>query len=292
MNLQLLESFVVVAEEENVSRAAIRLRIAQPALSRRIQQLESDIGAELFIRHGRSLRLSAAGSALLSDARAILAAGSQAAQRALDVSRGNSGRLSIGVVEVSAIGGVTARIIRRFRERHPGIIIDLQPMISAEQWPLLRDRRLDLGFVYWAPDEPWTQTRTVAQDAVALALPARHPLARRKRIRLGDLAGEPFVQLPRWRSPIYHDLVMAATLRGGLRLRVVQEVAQEIGILGLVASGLGLAIVVSSWANALPRGVVLRRMDDLTVPLSLQACWQREDASPALRLFLDELPST
>lgn len=286
MDLHLLASFAAVAEEGHVGRAAARLRLAQPALSRRIQQLEHGLGVALFTRHGRSLRLAPAGAALLADARSILAAGERAAQHARDAASGVAGRLRIGVVEVAAIGGVASAVIRRFRDSHPGVALDLQPMISTEQWPLLRDGRLDLGFVYWVPDEPWAASRRVAEDGVALALPADHPLAARKRIRLRDLAGQPFVQLPRWRSPRFHDLVMAATTRGGLHLRVVQEVAQEIGILGLVASGFGMALVVASWGNALPRGVVLRPVEGLRVPLALHACWRRRDDDPALAAFL------
>lgn len=292
MDLHLLGSFVAVAEEQHVGRAAVRLRIAQPALSRRIQQFEHELGVELFIRRGRSLRLSPAGSALLTDARAILSAGERAAQHARDAAGGIAGRLRIGLVEVSAIGGVPSDIIRRFRDGHPAVALDLHPMISYEQWPLLRERRLDLGFLYWAPDEPWVATRKVAADGVLLALPADHPLATRQRIRLRDLAGESFIQMPRWRSPLYHDQVMAATMRGGLHLRVVQEVAQEIGVLGLVASGVGVAIVVASWSNVQPKGVVLREITDLRVPLALWACWRRDDGDPLLKALLETIKAT
>jgi len=287
MELRHLRYFVAVAEEEHFGRAASRLRIAQPPLSRQIRQLEDEIGARLFERKGRGVRLSDAGRVFLDGARRTLDAASQAGARALAASRGELGRLTVGFVETSAFDTLPPRIFRAFRARYPGITLELLPMTSMNQWQALRDDRIQVGFVYHLPtDDPAVASRTVYRDQVVLALPRGHRLARRRGLRLRDLGREGFVWFPRASSPRYYDLVAAACQAAGLHMNVVQEAYSDSTIVSLVAGGTGLTFAVGAWRHVKPTSVVLRRLADLRIGLKVSAVWRTDRDRPAVRSFL------
>lgn len=288
MDLRLLASFVAVAEEGHVGRAAIRLRIAQPPLSRQLRQLGEQIGAPVIERNGRGIRLSAAGQALLPEARALLAQAETVRRHAVDAAAGITGRLRLAFVDSAAFSGVLPGILRRFRSTHPGIALDLATHRSVEQVPLLREGRLDLAVVYWPPEEPGFATRELERDQVLVALPSGHRLTRLPRLRVRDLAEEHFICFPRWTSPRYHDALHAGFQRHGLRMRIAIEVPQELSELSLVAAGMGPALVAGAFAYLRPRGVVLRPVVDLDVQLTVHACWKvTAHPHPAVAAFLD-----
>ena len=177
MELRHLRYFLAIGEEQHYGRAARRLRVAQPALSRQIQDLEEELGFTLFDRLPRGVRLSLAGQLFLEDARRILLEISDAAARAGRVASGRSGTLRVGFTENSCWRGVVPESFRRFRELQPDAELQLRPSASVEQIEAIRAGRLDAGFVNFMPkSDPDLDQFLVAIQHVELAAPKGHPL--------------------------------------------------------------------------------------------------------------------
>jgi DNA-binding transcriptional LysR family regulator len=291
MELRHLRYFVAVGEEQHFGRASRRLRVAQPALSRQIQDLEEEIGFKLFERLPRGVKLNPAGKLFLEDARRILQEVNDAAARAARVAHGRSGTLRVGFTENASWRGVVPDSFRRFREQQPDAELQLYPVASLDQLEAIRSGRLDAGFVNFMPKaDPELDQLAVADQHVELALPKRHPLARLKKLRLLDLAEAAFVWFPRWASPAFYDQMMAACYRGGLKSpRIVQEGLNEATILSLVSTGLGVGWVLGTARWRCPETVVVLPVVDLNMPLTLALAWRRDNASPLLANFIAEV---
>jgi DNA-binding transcriptional LysR family regulator len=291
MELRHLRYFIAVGEEQHYGRAARRLRVAQPALSRQIQDLEEELGFKLFERLPRGVKLSAAGKLFLEDARRILQEVSEAAARAGRVASGRSGTLRVGFTENASWRGVVPESFRRFRELQPDAELQLQPSASLEQLEAIRSGRLDAGFVNFIPkSDPELDQLLVAMQHVELAAPKRHPLTKLKKLRLRDLTDAPFVWFPRWASPAFYDRMMHECYRGGLKSpRIVQEGLNEATILSLVATGLGVGWVLGTARWRCPETVVILSVVDLNMPLTLALAWRRDNASPLLANFIADV---
>jgi DNA-binding transcriptional LysR family regulator len=291
MELRHLRYFMAIGEEQHYGRAARRLRVAQPALSRQIQDLEEELGFKLFDRLPRGVKLSSAGNLFLGDVRRILQEITEASLRAGRVARGSSGTLSVGFTENSCWRGVVPESFRRFRERQPDAELRLRPSASVEQIEAIRSGRLDAGFVNFMPkSDPELDQLLVAIQHVELAAPKGHPLTRLKKIRLRDLTDVPFVWFPRWPSPAFYDRMMHECYRGGLKSpRIVQEGLNEATILSLVSSGLGVGWVLGTARWRCPETVVVLPVVDLNMPLTLALAWRRDNASPLLASFIRDV---
>src|SRR6476620_4240161 len=291
MELRHLRYFVAVGEEQHYGRASRRLRVAQPALSRQIQDLEEEVGFKLFDRVPRGVKLSVAGKLFLEDARGILQAVSEAIARAAHVARGQSGTLRVGFTEHASWHGVVPDSFRLFREQQPDAELQLQPAASLEQLDAIRSGRLDAGFANFMPKaDPELDQLLVAIQHVELAAPKRHPLTKLKKLRLRDLTDAPFVWFPRWASPAFYDRMMHECYRGGLKSpRIVQEGLNEATILSLVSTGLGVGWVLGTARWRCPQAVVILSVVDLNMPLTLALAWRRDNASPLLANFIADL---
>jgi DNA-binding transcriptional LysR family regulator len=291
MELRHLRYFVAIGEEQHYGRAARRLRVAQPALSRQIQDLEEELGFTLFDRLPRGVKLSSAGTLFLEDARRILQEVGDAAARAARVANGRSGTLRIGFTENSCWRGVVPESFRRFRELQPDAELQLQPSASVEQVEAIRSGRLDAGFVNFMPkSDADLDQLLVARQHVELAAPNGHALTKLKNIRLRDLTDAPFIWFPRWPSPAFYDRMIHECYRGGLKSpRIVQEGSNEATILSLVSSGLGVGWVLGSARWRCPETVVVLPVADLNMPLSLALAWRRDNTSPLLANFVDDV---
>jgi DNA-binding transcriptional LysR family regulator len=291
MELRHLRYFVAVGEEQHYGRAAQRLRVAQPALSRQIQDLEDEVGFKLFERLPRGVKLSAAGKLFLEDARRILQQVSEAAARAARVARGQSGTLRIGFTENASWHGVVPNSLRKFRQRQPDAELQLRPAGSVDQVDDIRSGRVDAGFVFNLPtnDEELDQL-PVAMQHVELAVPKGHPLSKIKRLRLRDLVDAPFVWFPRREAPAFYDRLMHECYRGGLKSpRIVQEAANEATILSLVSHGMGVGWVNGTARWRCPRQVVILSITDLNMPLSMALAWRKDNTSPLLASFIADV---
>jgi DNA-binding transcriptional LysR family regulator len=291
MELRHLRYFMVVGEEQHYGRASRRLRVAQPALSRQIQDLEEELGFKVFDRLPRGVKLSAAGTLFLEDARRILQAVSEAIARAARVARGQSGTLRVGFPENASWHGVVPDSFRRFREQQPGVELELRPVASLEQLDAIRSGHLDAGFLNFMPKaDPELEQLIVAAQKVELAMPRSHPLSKLKKLRLRDLADAPFIWFPRRANPAFYDRMMHECFRGGLKApHIIQEGFNEATILSLVSTGLGVGWVLGSARWRCPKTVVIRPVVDLKMPLTLALSWRRDNTSPLLALFIDEV---
>src|SRR5882757_731380 len=291
MELRHLRYFMAVGEEQHYGRAALRLRVAQPALSRQVQDLEEEIGFELFERLPRGVKLSAAGKLFLEDVRRILQDVNDSAARAGRVALGRSGTLRVGFTENASWRGVVPESFRRFRELQPDAELQLQPLGSLEQFEAIRAGRLDAGFVFNMPKtDPELELLPIAVQHIELAALKGHPLTKLKKLRLRDLADATFVWFPRRESPILYDQLMRKCFRGGLKSpRIVQEGLNEATILSLVANGLGVGWVLGTARWRCPQSVVIMSVVDLNLPLPLALAWRRDNPSPLLANFVAEV---
>jgi DNA-binding transcriptional LysR family regulator len=291
MELRHLRYFVAVGEEQHYGRAAQRLRVAQPALSRQIQDLEDEVGFKLFERLPRGVKLSAAGKLFLEDARRILQQVSEAAARAARVARGQSGTLRIGFTENASWHGVVPDSLRKFRQRQPDAELQLHPAGSVDQVDDIRSGRVDAGFVFNLPANDEELDRLpVALQHVELAVPKGHPFSKIKRLRLRDLVDAPFVWFPRREAPAFYDRLMHECYRGGLKSpRIVQEAANEATILSLVSHGMGVGWVNGTARWRCPRQVVILSITDLNMPLPMALAWRKDNTSPLLASFIADV---
>jgi DNA-binding transcriptional LysR family regulator len=291
MELRHLRYFVAVAGEEHYGRAAARLRVAQPALSRQIQDLEEEIGFKLFDRLSRGVKISAAGKSFLEDARRILQEVNEATARAKRVASGQSGTLRVGFAETMSWHGVVPESFRRFRQQQPNAELQLNPLSSLQQIEAVRSGRLDAGFAFAIShiDRELAQLQVVVLNLV-LAVPRGHPLINLKKLRLRDLNDAAFIWFPRRESPAYYDRLMHECFRGGLKSpHIVQEAVNEATILSLVSCRLGVAFVSSATRWRCPESVVLLPVADLKLPLPFALVWRKDNASPLLAKFVADL---
>jgi DNA-binding transcriptional LysR family regulator len=288
MELRHLRYFVGVGEEQHFGRAAKRLSIVQPALSRQIHDLERELGFLLFDRLPRGVKLNGAGKLFLEDARRILHELDEAKARAARVARGQSGTLRVGFTESASWQGVVPESFRRFREMKPDAELQLQPSPSLEQLEAIRSGRLDAGFVFNVPKaDPELDRLPVTVQRIELAVPADHPLTQLKVLRLRDLRDVPFVWFPRRESPALYDRLMRACFRGGLKsARIVQEGLDEATILSLVATGLGVGWVLGTARWRRPENVAITPVVDLNLPQPLALAWRKDNKSPLLAGFV------
>jgi DNA-binding transcriptional LysR family regulator len=288
VELRHLRYFIAVGEEEHFGRAAGRLRVVQPALTRQIRQLEEEIGYALFERLKRGVRLTEAGRSFLEEARRLLSDLERGVERTRLVAQGKVGRLRIGFADSATYSGELPSILRDFRDRWPDVRLDLFPSSSVATGAQLREHRLDMGFVYVLPtDLPQLKAHRISAERIVLAIPQSHPLVKRKRVKLVDLKGEPCVWLPRAVAPLYYDRVLSACHAVGLTLNIVQEGNNDTTMLSLVAGGIGLSFTIKSADRRKPDSVVLKEVEDLRLTVELSAIWRGDNKDPALRNLIE-----
>lgn len=278
-----LRYFLAVAQELNFSRAAEKLNMAQPPLSRQIQQLEAELGVTLFNRQERPLALTRGGSLLREQALGVM-------QR-MDELRGTMRRFVASEKPRFVIGFVPSviyarlpRVIRGFREVAPDVELSLIEMMSFEQIAALKEGRIDVGFGRIRFDDPALRREVLREERLAVALPLGHRLAGELPVPLGALAGEPLIVYPREPRPSYADQVLSIFRDRGLEPTQIIEVRELQTAIGLVASAAGICIVPAS-VRLLERGDVVYRdlADHATSPIIFSH--RRDDTSEYLAIL-------
>ncbi len=288
LDLEDLRVLVVLGDELHFGRAATRLHLSQPGLSYRVKRMEEALGYALLSRTRRSVELTAAGAAVLAGAHRLL----DEARRLVDDGRRVAGG-EVATVRVGFVGtslyGLLPPVLREVRRRHPDLRLVLDEQKTAAQVRALRDGRLDLGIVHLPlAADAGLAGEVVRTDPVGLALPADHPLARGPAVDLAECADEPFVLFPRELEPQTHDLYVQACVRAGFAPRVEHRATGLQTILGLVASGLGVAFVAASVAAHLTRsGVAFRPLTGPAPVLRTGPAWAAGSDAPAVRLVRD-----
>jgi DNA-binding transcriptional LysR family regulator len=291
MELRHLRYFVAVAEELHFGRAAARLHIAQPPLSRQIRDLEREVGTPLFERVARGVELTAAGRAFLPEARLTLAQAARAQRTAERAARGEIGRLRVGFVEAAAYARVLPEVLGFFRMHLPNIGISLFEMDAHAQADAFRDGRIDLGLLHSVPADAdrLLHVELVYTDPMIAAVPGTHRVASQTRVALGAFAAESFVFFPRTDAPRLYDDIIASCRAAGFNPRVVQEATAWHTLASLVGAGVGLAFVPMSLTSFQIPGVVYRSVRALSVGMEMSAVWRRGDKSPVRERFVTTL---
>lgn len=293
MELRHLRYFLAVAEDLNFHRAAERLHVAQPALSRQVRALEEHLGAELVERLPRGIRLTEAGKAFLADVRGILADVARAEGRVRRVAQGELGQITIGFNEIAARRPYLPGFFQAARAVHPDIALQLRLLPSQPQLDAVRAGQLDAGFLFHRPaEDPGLSAILIDLDNYAVAMPSGHALARRPDLRLADLRDEPFILMSQGGNRDLYGRLMAACVAGGLVPHQVYQADNEYAIVNLVAAGVGLAFLNRSFNPAPFADVILRVLDELSVPVRLELVWRRDNHSPALARFVDTVSAS
>lgn len=286
MDVRQMRYFLAVAEELNFGRAAERLHMAQPPLTRQIRALEEQIGVRLFERGNRGTELTEAGKRLLQDVPNILALTQLAEEQARLAGAGLLGRLDVGIFSAGILN-VVPRLLARFHTARPEVQISLHNMTKSEQITALRERRITVAFNRLVPEEEDLVVESVLREPYLVALFEGHALCSRAAISIPDLDNEPMILYPNIPLHGLAQEVAEAFRLAGARLWVEQEVEDVVTCIALVASRFGLAITTESAANLRLPGVVYKPLRDPRLrDIELSCVYRRGDTSPVLQGFL------
>jgi DNA-binding transcriptional LysR family regulator len=289
MELRDLRYFVAVAQHRNFSRAAANLHVSQPALSEQIRKLEDELGAPLFERTSRGARLTDAGEALLPRARDVLAQAELAAETVRSVANGVAGTLTLGFID-SAWLGILPPLVRRFVERYPNVKLRLRELGTRKQLEALEAGEIDVGIVRGPVWTPGLSGRRIATESLMIALPAHHRLAGEAAVRLADLREDGFITYPADRGAGLYEETLRLCHEAGFEPAIVQEADEIYTICGMVAAGLGVAIVPSSLSAILP-GEVVYRPSEPRAELERWAVWRESAQLGVVHAFFTSLSS-
>jgi DNA-binding transcriptional LysR family regulator len=280
MELRQLHYFLTVAEELNFSRAAERLRITQPPLSLQIQNLEKELGFPLFHRNNRHVELTNAGKIFADEIRKTLDHLHRAVENAERAHNGEIGTLTVGFVG-SATYDILPSVLREFHSLYPDVEVHLLEMSTPVQVEALRQEEIDIGVLRPPVQDDTLYTEVVSTVPCVLAVPKQHPLVEKKNISLSDLAPYPFVMLSRktW-AGLYDEIL-------GLCGPIIRQEALEFQtVIGLVAAGLGIAVVPQSAMNLHTQDVVYLDMKGQLPIASMGFSWRKNERSSLVKAFI------
>jgi DNA-binding transcriptional LysR family regulator len=285
VDIKPLRYFVVLAETLHFGRAAARLHLSQPPLSRQLAALEASLGVTLIERSPRSVSLTPAGARFYADAKAILAALEQAQKNAQAAARGEAGTLSIGFTMCAAYS-VVPGYARSFGAAWPEVELSLREVVSNDLAAQVLDGRIDAAIMFPVPPRPGLAMRTVVSEPLCVALPRGHPRARSRELKIGQLADEAFIVAADVVAPTLRAAIVDCCRHGGFAPQVRIEVQLQQTILSLVDEGVGIALVPESMRKARMDGVVFRRL--AAAPLIEQVlAWSPASRNPCLARFLE-----
>lgn len=287
MELHQLEAFLAVAEELHFGRAAERLHLAQPPLSRTIKQLERELGAPLFERTTRRVRLTSAGEALIGPAQEVLD-GCRVARAAVRAAgQGETGRVRLGFAGPSSYRPVSD-LARLVRHRHPGIELSLQSVTYAyAALRLVIEGSMDLALVRYDVEPPGIVSRVIAEEHYVLVVPDGHPLGERDEVSMADCRDESFVALPADPGSSVRDAFIRSCYAAGFAPNIVQVAPDSWTVMALVAAGVGITLTIdTAVANVPAEGIRVVRLVEGREPSFARLAWRAQDDNPALREVL------
>jgi len=279
-DLSQLRCFVTVAEELHFGRAAARLNMTQPPLSRQIQVLEHIVDATLLERSSRSVRLTPAGRSFLPEAKRILKLAESASQVARRIAQGKTGSLKIGFTAAAAYGFLPD-LVAACRARLPDVDLSLKEMVSGDQMEALTSGQIDAGLLRPPIARPELAIKRVVAEPLVAALPKSHPLAKAANVSIKDFDDQPFIMYSPYESRYFHDLLVAQFSRANVLPRYEQHLSQIHSVLSMVRAGLGSAIVPEAAKRLQFDGVVLKPLT-LKMPAAVELfmVWRREFDNP------------
>ena len=289
MEFRHLRYFVAVAEELNFSRAARRLHMAQPPLSQQIQQLEEETGVQLFVRNKRHVELTNAGHVFLEEARRLIAQAQHAVDAARLAQRGESGLVKIGVA--SGLGEKVNHAVAEHLKRFPGVEIQCQDVLSTRQNEALRDLKIDVGFLRPPIDSENLKSEVLFEERFFVVLPREHPLAKRRELRLKEIANEPLLLFDRSVSSGVYDKGLELYRKAGIVPKVIATLTdphEEAGII-LVTSGKGIYLTVGAVVSHPVSGpkVSAVPLNEPGATIDVHIAWRKNERSTAILAFVD-----
>lgn len=279
-----LKAFVAVAEELNFHRAAERLHIVQPALSRLIKNLEEEVDVSLLERSTRHVRLTEAGKVFLDDARATLTQLSGAVRAAREADSGATGTLRLAYMDF-AVHRLLPDMVAAAALREPGIRAELVYMSTAQQRQALIEGRIDLGIIIGTMSAPSVETRLLAEEPLVVAMAADHPLAGHAQVAPRDILAEPLLLGSEGEWSTFRDRVFSLYAEHDASPRIAQEASSAAALFGLVARGVGITLYAGEPAVYAHPGIAVRPLAGVP-PLSVSAAWRRGPRLPLVRRFL------
>jgi DNA-binding transcriptional LysR family regulator len=286
MELRHLRYFVAVAEALSFTKAAEKLRLAQPSLTRQVRNLEDEIGVKLLDRSNNRVVLTEEGRLFLFDSKKLLAMSAESVAAVQRMNRGETSDLNIGYVANIHFGLLPATL-GAFRKLHPGVALNLFDMTSAEQLLAIEDRRIDLGFVGIRPalSGHALLSECVAHDTMLVALPADHPLAKKASVKLPELASQFFIGMSAKTHPGAREWLAGICRAAGFTGRILQEADSEPTVMQFVSDGLGVSLLPEQITGMAHDGVVFRPL----VPTLLREstiAWREDNPSKPLKDFI------
>jgi DNA-binding transcriptional LysR family regulator len=287
MELRHLRYFVAVAGEENVSRAALKLHISQPGISRQIRDLEDEIGFPLFERSAKSVRLTAAGKVFLAEAREVLAHAEAAVKKARAVAGGITGEINVGYAPSLTVQ-ILPPVLRAFQEKFPQVRVALHDLSSGEMLAQIGEKKLQVALTVRPSEKVLRGLAFVelARYAMVVAVAPAHPLAKLKAVTLKQVAPEPLIGLNRKDYPEYHVETNRLFAAAGLKARIAEEHEGGTGIIAAVEAGRGIALVPSSLACIVGTRVNLLPLKPALPPIFVGAIWLKGNDSELVKTFI------
>jgi len=280
-----LRYFVTLAETRHFTRAAARLNLSQPPLSRQLAALEAALGVTLIDRSPRSVKLTAAGEWFYADAKAILAALDLAARNAQAAALGNAGKLAIGFTMCAAFS-VVPGYARRFGTAYPEVVLNLREVVSNDLAAQVLAGQIDAAIMFPDLSNMSLGMRTIVSEPLCVALSRSHPRARARQLKIAQLAQESFVMTLEEVAPTLRATILAHCRSGGFEPNIRFEVQLQQTVLSLVDEGAGIALVPTSMRKAQLAGVVFRRLVDAPL-IEQMLVWSPANRNPCLARFLD-----
>ena len=290
MELRQLRYFVTVAQELHFGKAAERLQITQPALSKQIRVLETELEIQLFIRTKRSVNLTKAGEVFFAQAQQLLQQAEEAIQLAKRTALGEVGRLTIGFT-ATATYTVLPELIRDFRSRYPQVEVEMLQLCTEEQVAALNRGEIDLGFLHPPIDARGLEIYPILSEDFILVLPPQHRLIDKQSLFLKDLAAESFLLHPRQEGPFLYDGFLKLCRQAGFEPQIVKEVNSHQTRICLVAAGMGITFIPAGLQTSISNDLVYKPMEDLPIKLEFAAAWRSLATMPVLQEFLTLLRS-
>ncbi|MCK3780573.1 LysR family transcriptional regulator [Ensifer sesbaniae] len=277
---------MAVAEELHFGRAAKRLNISQPPLTKQIQRLERELGVALLERTKRKVELTAAGSVLLEEARSLLRQTETATELVRKTERGETGHLSVGFID-AAIYSVIPTIVDRFTRSYPDVTLELSDLRIPDQVRGVSEGRLDVGFIHPPVSGKHLVIETILVEPLVIAVPQQHRLASQAEIPLAELADEPLIQFPRSINATLYDQIIGLCQSSGFSPRIVREATPKQTIIGLVSVGLGVSLLPKCLENLKRDGVVYRPISGSNLSIDTSIVYRSDRLRPVTGAFID-----
>jgi len=288
MELRHLRYFVIIAEELNFTKAARRLEVGQPVLSRQIHDLEREIGVQLFDRNSSRVFLTDAGNSFLSEARVVLQHAAQAVEAAKQVQAGAAGTLRVAIGK--GLGDVVSRIINGYLRLFPGVEVDVKNVASGFQSEAFDDRRIDVGFMRPPFNNPQLTSSLLFEESFSVVLRKSSPLARRRRIRLNDLAQENVLMIDRNISPGFNEKMLELFRNAGIAPKIIPTETMPYDEAGaiLVESGKGIYLAVGEgpYYPSFADRLVALPLDERSAVMPVHVVWRKDEKAKTTLEFV------